>query len=266
MDIFRIISSVLLASLVIVITMYLQFIGWIDIIANFTDVWVAIASFLLGVALMWFISGISKKDKNVIKKDEIKKDEIYGTNVGSVHKGVHHFNTQNELPDIKEVLECAKQKIEILAWTGEDITTQHIDAIKDAIKRNIQVTFMLLALDSEIAQKGSIASDTIDLSQRTQKSLKILCDMRNKLGNKKQNLIIRKYYVDNNYSMIILDSASNNAWIQVTSYVKGKDASSRYSDSAYKKKNERFFNQHFDDYSAILKKSKEHKCKYIQHE
>ena len=262
MEIFRIISSVLLASLVIVVTMYLQFTGWIDIMANFTDVWVAIASFLLGVALVWFISGISKKDKNEIKKDEY----LYGTKTGNVDEGIHHFNKQGELPLLDRVLGCAKQKIEILTWTAEDITTQHIDAIKDAIKRNIQVTFMLLAPDSDVAKNGDIVQDNIDLSKRIQKSLKILCNVRNKLGDKKQFLAINKHYVDNNRSMIILDSTSNDAWIQVTLYVKGVDASTRYSDSAFKKENEQFFNQHFNDYSAILKKSKEHKCNNNQQE
>jgi hypothetical protein len=181
--------------------------------------------------------------------------QVIGT-PNSIENKVQHYNTRDELPRFGELLTLAHKKIEMSALTFYIVTLQHIGDVETAVNRGVKITLLLLNPDSTYVQKHAQSLHAgQDMKYQIEKSLELLCDLRNRLDSSlKKNLIIKTYDSETKHSIIILD----NKIIKVEDRPIGSDSKSRPNHITFKKDNKDYFRQHMRQHKRL--EGKEHEC------
>jgi hypothetical protein len=176
----------------------------------------------------------------------------------SVTNKIQNYNTRNELPRFNEFLALASKKVEMSALTFSIVTLQHIGDIETTLNRGIKVTFFILRPKSTYLKKHSeVLHAAEDMDYQIDRSLEILCKLKEKLEpSLKRKLIIKTYSSDTNHSIIIID----NSIIKVEDRPKGSDSNSRPNHITFKKDNKHYFKQYLREHKNLAE-VEDYKCK-----
>gem|GEM_PF-1039207 len=151
-------------------------------------------------------------------------------------EGLKQFKSRSELPPFKAMLSKANVTVDMTGLDLRIVVHQYMSDIKTLIYKDIRVTLYLLDPESkqvEIQSKSFHAVE--DLKPSIQKSIRLLCEEKEKLPPyMRGNLIIRLYDYPPQRGIIITDDGHENAWIKVEARPLGSDSNSRPSEAWYR--------------------------------
>jgi hypothetical protein len=176
----------------------------------------------------------------------------------SIKNGIQHYENRSQL-SFDEMISKAERTVEISAITFRIATLSNYNTLKGILSRKVHLIFLILNPDStSISIQREIYHGSEDLKEQIQKSLQILCDLKNKFND---SVDIRLYDSISTHSTTIIDRENpDEAWIQVESRPVGSDPNSRPIDVAYRKENTGFFNEHLKEYDILFEASKIYDC------
>jgi hypothetical protein len=152
------------------------------------------------------------------------------------HEGLIQYRSRSELPPFDKMLSIADATVDMTGLDLRIAVHQYMSNIRTLIYKNIRVTLYLLDPESkqvEIQSKSFHAVD--DLKPSIQKSIRLLCEEKEKLPPyMRGNLIIRLYDYPPQRGIIITDDGHENAWIKVEARPLGSDSNSRPSEAWYR--------------------------------
>ncbi len=266
-----IILAILLIIVSIILSAVSYFEGWITNLSEFTTLVISgIVVIMIGGAgaLIYDYLKLSRKEKAVFKPSPTtsnpsnqrayhqlsqKIELFYGSRKGAIDDKVHIFTDQDSLPPLKDIFKQANKSIGIFSGSLQEIATQKIDAIREAINRNVAVTVMILAPDEhEIIKTREQAHRSIDLSGEIKKSFRFLCREKLDPKNKGENLILKKYRFDAPRSIIVIDEGEKYAWIQETPWSYKLNPADRPTGSTFREENAKFFDKYLEEYNKAL--------------
>jgi hypothetical protein len=176
-------------------------------------------------------------------------------------EGLKQYKSRSELP-FKEMLSKANVTVDMAGLDFRIVVHQYMSDIRMLIHKDIRVTFLILDPDSEqvpILSKSFHAVE--DLKTSIQKSIRLLCEEREKLPpNMRGNLIIRLYDYQPEHGIIMIDDGHENAWIKVEARPLGSDSNSRPSEAWYNGYDPARYNQYRHEYDTLFHNSKEYRC------
>jgi hypothetical protein len=177
-------------------------------------------------------------------------------------EGLKQYGSRSELPPFKEMLAKANVTVDMSGLDFRITLHQYMSNIRDLLYKDIRVTFLLLDPDSkqvDIQSKNFHADQ--DLKESIQRSIKLLCEKKEKLPpSKRGNLIIRLYDHESKHGLIITDEGYDNAWIKVEARPLGSDSNSRPSDAWYRRYDPSRYSQYIHEYNTLFHNSKEYRC------
>jgi hypothetical protein len=144
------------------------------------------------------------------------------------------------------------------------------DAIKRLItEKNVTVTILLLApfrvgnRTDEIEREFNWQGLTVEIEQ----TLVVLCKLRKELKELKDRLIIRTYDRTPILSLIVVDPNTEDAIMQVGSYLSGTDPSARFVTMVSKRTSQDVFKKYWAEYLYMCSDecSSPFNCKRIEH-
>jgi len=187
-------------------------------------------------------------------------DQFYGSEVGTIIDGVHHYASRYDLPPLKRILAYAKEDVSFLALSFEIMIAEYLSLIEDTIRRGVVVTVILLNPNSKYISNLEAGIVAPNLKRRIQTHLDTLCEEKEILPQGK--LIIKTYDPDRSpvHSIIVLDSKSDDRWIKVEDFKYGQAAKERPSKAAFKSENKDFFQKSYAEYKEFLDIAVEYPC------
>jgi hypothetical protein len=177
-------------------------------------------------------------------------------------EGLKQYKSRSELPPFDKMLSIANTTVDMSGLDFRKVVHEFMTIIRQLIYKNIRITFLLLDPNSEqvkIQSKNFHAVE--DLKESLQKSIRLLCEEREKLPPyMRGNLIIRLYNYPPEHGIIIVDEGHENAWIKVEARPLGSDSNSRPSDAWYKRYDPSRYSQYMQEYNTLFHNSKEYRC------
>jgi hypothetical protein len=176
-------------------------------------------------------------------------------------EGIQKYSNRKTSP-FEQLLKEAKSEILFVSTSHEFATKYNKTLMRKLIENNISLTTWVLdPASDEIKKKESLfeIKDIRDLSKVIDETLKELCKFKSSLGNLHDKLIINTYDSNVKYSYIVIDPRTENAIMKVEE-LPGDNPDNRKSSLAYKKDNEKFFQEHWDEIKSI-KNIKIYDCK-----
>lgn len=187
----------------------------------------------------------------------IKPDEQEGQD-----EGLKHYKSRSELPPFNKMLSIANVTVDMSGLDFRIVVHQFMSVIRLLIHRHTRITFLLLDPNSEQVEIQSKSFHAVeDLKESIQKSIKLLCQEKEKLPPyMRGNLIIRLYDYPPQHGIIIIDDGHENAWIKVEARPVGSDSNSRPSDAWYKSYDAGRYTQFVNEFNILFKHSTEYAC------
>jgi hypothetical protein len=176
---------------------------------------------------------------------------------------IKHYKTRSDLPKFQDMMEIAKDTVEILGLDLRIILHTYADIIKNLANNDIKLSFLLLSPTSRfVSAQAQRLYGAYDLRHSIPKSLKLLCERRETLPvAKRKNFEITTYDEFTNYSFIVIDrKRRGNAWIKVEERPYGSSSNARPSTEAYWKHDRQFFEKFSTEYLRIFNSSFPHVC------
>jgi uncharacterized caspase-like protein len=181
------------------------------------------------------------------------------------HKNVdviQHYKSRSELPPFDKMLSIAEVTVEMSGLDFRIVVHQFMTDIIRLIHADVCVTFWLLNPDSkEVDTQSKIFFAVDDLKESIHKSIRVLCEEKQKLPPSiREKLIIRLYDSPSKYSIIAIDEGHENAWIKVEERPIGSDSSSRPSNAWYRRDDPARYDQFMREFDTMYKNSREYGC------
>jgi hypothetical protein len=248
---------------VIIIVVSLSVMGVIDLTDFYTQL--AVGLILLIPTIGYFTLGpeIERRTTSRISTAESPRRTEQGPSsvsqvVGSpnsIENKIQHYNTRDELR-FGELLSLAHKKIEMSALTFYIVTLQYLGDVETTINRGVKITFLLLDPHSKHVQRYTQSLHASqDMKYQIEKSLELLCDLKNRLDSRlREKLEIKTYDSYTDRSIIVIDSKI----IKVEDRPMGSDSKSRPNHLTFKKDNKDYFRQYLREHNRIV--GKDHKC------
>lgn len=223
--------------IIILVTLILQLVGWIDIMTNLTDIWIWVVSIISGVAF-GLIVGSRKQSKN--GHQELSKLPL-------------RMYTSKELP-LDDFLRKAKLHIYISGFSSETIPRSKPSLIKKLIEENnVHVTFLLLNPKSELVKRVEEAFDLTTMESTITSSLIELQRIKKSLSHDKQTkLEIKIYDLLPFNTMIVIDPDSEKGEMQIGCLLYYTDSMSRPLFTISKAEDKGNFEKYWNSYRHAL--------------
>jgi hypothetical protein len=175
---------------------------------------------------------------------------------------IQHYKSRSELPPFDKMLSIAEVTVEMSGLDFRIVVHQFMSDIIGLIHADVCVTFWLLDPESkEVDTQSKIFFGVDDLKESIHKSIRILCEEKQKLPPRiREKLIIRLYDSPPNYSIIAIDEGHENAWIKVEKRPIGSDSSSRPSDAWYRRDDPHLYDRFMREFDTMYKNSREYGC------
>jgi hypothetical protein len=281
-------TGILLIVVVGAIATILQLAGVIDVLTNLTDVFFWIAAAILGIAFGLLTRSFTKRKPSeahmsppeeiphaqpenpihaeagwtfsAVGRDSKTLSELFPNNLQAKTRGLEVYTRgeiEQEYPFDRFVSQV-KHGGELVIMAGAFAAKRYkTDTIKRLItEKNVTVTILLLAPFPEGPKTVEIESDfnwknlTVDIET----TLTLLCKLRKELKELRNHLIIRTYDRTPTLSMIVIDPNTDDAIMQVGTYLSGTDASARFQIILYKRAKKDVFEKYWAEYELIRDK------------
>jgi hypothetical protein len=172
--------------------------------------------------------------------------------------GIRYYNSRTQIPEFDSILELKGLKqIDILSITSYPLLSNFDQRIEEFIKKGVQLNFLLLHPESKFVdiQKQNFRGKE-DLKYQITESLKRLSNIYSELDNNSKNNLSVKLYDEQIGKGIMIVHLKDDSWIKVKTYIIGSNNTSRNSETAYKKDNPKFHNEHESEFKKIWDSTK----------
>lgn len=195
------------------------------------------------------------KDFEVVE-DSTKESDVTKMlgNPYDLMNGIQTYKNRKAAP-FEQLLNEAKQEILFVSTSHEFVAKYHKKLIRELIMNSIKITVMVLSPTSKEIKNKEILFEIVnirDLSKVINETLKELCILRSELGQLQDKLEIKTYDSNVKYSYIVIDPHSENAIMKIEE-LPGDNPENRKSYLAYKKDNNKFFQEHWNEIKRIIK-------------
>ena len=173
----------------------------------------------------------------------------------SFENDIYYYNSREDLPKFNDFINYATESIDISAITSTLMILQHSNVIKNALKKGIKFTFLLLDKNSEhIDTYKKILKNSEDLENQISTSIERLCGIKKELDT--YNLAIKTYDLFENVGIIVVDKNKDKALIKIEEY-NSDNPNRRRNELAFKIHNTDFYESSLTEYNKLLDESKD---------
>ena len=258
-------------------TVALQALRVVDILASVTEIWIWVVAVLLGLAANLLSRGITVGTKGqvveTVKPPSEKPLRYVESGTPFVPKngepiiltskllaGMDIYPSRKELQaqvPIEDIIKSARSSVDLLGFTAESWAVGLKDTIRKSLKDGKHFRFIILSPAFKAMKEADDLNQGTNLRWRISESLRMLQTIKSELSDvERGRLDIRIHDLLPIHSIVAIDAESESGVIHVEYYVYGADCRSWVTLSISKKEQGALFDRYWQSYKYVWERSK----------